>query len=67
MQPELSVILPVFNEIETLLALKSRLIPILEQVSSGSFEVIFVDDGSWDGSGDTLEPIGKLKTEVKVA
>jgi polyisoprenyl-phosphate glycosyltransferase len=54
-QPELSVILPVYNEIETLPTLRSRLLPILERVTGGAFEVIFIDDGSLDGSGDILD------------
>src|SRR5215510_2716512 len=50
MRPTISVILPVYNERETLPELKSRLTPILEGAVGGSFEVLFVDDGSRDGS-----------------
>jgi dolichol-phosphate mannosyltransferase len=50
MRPTISVILPVYNERETLLELKARLTPILDEQVSGSFEVLFVDDGSRDGS-----------------
>ncbi|HKQ75024.1 MAG TPA: glycosyltransferase family 2 protein [Blastocatellia bacterium] len=50
MRPTISVILPVYNERETLLELKARLTPILEERVGGSFEVLFVDDGSRDGS-----------------
>jgi glycosyltransferase involved in cell wall biosynthesis len=48
--PELSVIIPVFNEGENLRALAERLIPALACVQN--FEIIFVDDGSSD---NTLE------------
>ncbi|MGH9767111.1 MAG: glycosyltransferase family 2 protein [Blastocatellia bacterium] len=50
MRPTISVILPVYNECETLQELKARLTPILEECAGGSFEVLFVDDGSRDGS-----------------
>src|SRR5689334_20638522 len=50
MRPTISVILPVYNERETLQELKARLTPVLEERVDGSFEVLFVDDGSRDGS-----------------
>jgi glycosyltransferase involved in cell wall biosynthesis len=50
MRPTISVILPVYNESETLDKLKARLAAVLEQCVGGSFEVLFVDDGSRDGS-----------------
>src|SRR5262245_55974592 len=50
MRPTVSVILPVYNESETLPELKARLTPILEEGVGGSFEVLFIDDGSRDGS-----------------
>jgi polyisoprenyl-phosphate glycosyltransferase len=50
MRTTLSVILPVYNERETLLELKARLTPILDEQLGGSFEVLFIDDGSRDGS-----------------
>ena len=55
MRPTLSVILPVYNERETLQELNQRLKPILESCVSGSFEVIFVDDGSRDGSDQIID------------
>ncbi len=55
MTPTLSVILPVYNECETLPALLARLLPVLEAPCNGSFEVLFVDDGSRDGSAEILD------------
>ncbi|HEY8579269.1 MAG TPA: glycosyltransferase family 2 protein [Beijerinckiaceae bacterium] len=49
-RPQLSVVVPMFNEAENLRPLVSRLVPVLERCAD-SFEVIFVDDGSSD---DTL-------------
>jgi len=55
MHPTISVILPVYNEIETLDKLKQRLAPVLEECAGGSFEVLFVDDGSRDGSDRIID------------
>ena len=51
--PELSVVVPVFNESANIEPLCDRLVPILERVAA-SWEVVFVDDGSED---DTLSMI----------
>lgn len=66
MTATLSVVLPVYNERETLEALRSRLIPILEELTGGSFEVIFVDDGSRDGSDQLLDGLNAADRRVKV-
>jgi glycosyltransferase involved in cell wall biosynthesis len=50
-QPELSVIVPVYNESRNIEVLAKRLVPVLERCAA-SFEIIFVDDGSTD---DALE------------
>jgi dolichol-phosphate mannosyltransferase len=55
MRPTISVILPVYNESETLDKLKERLTPVLEESVGGSFEVLFVDDGSRDGSDSIVD------------
>jgi dolichol-phosphate mannosyltransferase len=55
MHPTISIILPVYNESETLDKLKARLTPVLEERMGGSFEVLFVDDGSRDGSDRIID------------
>ncbi|MDB5649267.1 MAG: glycosyl transferase family 2 [Hyphomicrobiales bacterium] len=54
--PELSVVVPVFNESENLAPLVARLVPILERCVS-SWELVFIDDGSSD---DTLPVLREL-------
>lgn len=54
--PELSVVIPVFNEADNLAPLVARLVPALESCVA-SFEIVFVDDGSADG---TLEAVAAL-------
>ena len=51
--PEISVIIPVYNEIESLDPLLGELLPILDGLGR-TFEVVPVDDGSEDGSGERL-------------
>ena len=47
----LSVVVPVFNEAESIPLFWARLLPVLDQVT-GTSEVIFVNDGSSDGTVD---------------
>jgi dolichol-phosphate mannosyltransferase len=47
--PQLSVVIPVFNEAENLPELYARLSTVLSGIES-EYEMIFVDDGSRDGS-----------------
>ncbi len=54
--PQISVVIPVFNEARNLRALVARLVPTLEALSL-SFEVVFVDDGSSDASLETLREL----------
>jgi dolichol-phosphate mannosyltransferase len=53
--PELSVVIPVFNEADTLGELAERLSAVLARVELDSFEVVLVDDGSDDGSAAILD------------
>jgi len=64
--PRVSVIFPVYNEIENLDALIKRVHPVLEQAALGSFEVVFVDDGSRDGSAELLDAINQRDSRYKV-
>jgi glycosyltransferase involved in cell wall biosynthesis len=54
--PELSVILPVFNEAESLPILWQELSAVLD-ANWTDVEVIFVDDASTDGSGEWLRDL----------
>ena len=54
MTPTYSLVIPVFNEAETLPELRRRLELLLDQLD-GPAEVVFVDDGSSDASFETIE------------
>lgn len=66
MRPMISVVLPVYNEQETLAALHARLVPALEKATEGLFEVIFVNDGSRDNSEQILDNFHGQDARLKV-
>jgi glycosyltransferase involved in cell wall biosynthesis len=51
--PRVSAIIPVFNEEASLPELRTLIEDALGEVAGG-YEVVFVDDGSTDGSGETI-------------
>jgi len=62
---ELSVIIPLLNERESLLMLYEQLAAVLEPLAR-SYELIFIDDGSTDGSYDVLRQLHARDSRVKV-
>jgi glycosyltransferase involved in cell wall biosynthesis len=62
----LSVGIPVFNEEEVLPELLARLLPVLDGIDGGPHEVIFVDDGSSDGSRRLLEDASARDPRIRV-
>ena len=52
----ISVVIPVFNEAENILPLYERLVPVLEGMGL-AFEILFVDDGSSDGSSAKMDEL----------
>lgn len=53
--PTISVVTPIFNEVETLPLLTQRLMQVLPAL--GSWEIIFINDGSTDGSRECLSQL----------
>ncbi len=64
-KPRISVVIPVYNEEESLPNLKKALIPELEALAV-PFEVILCDDGSTDRSPELLEEWASHDFRVKV-
>ncbi len=60
-----TVIIPVFNDEEVLPELYRRLNAVLGQITESS-EIIFIDDGSGDGSMKLLEEIHSADETVKI-
>ncbi len=63
--PDISVFLPVFNEEPNLLPLQAKLDDALKRLGR-SAEIVYVDDGSTDGSLGILRKIADLDPRVRV-
>jgi glycosyltransferase involved in cell wall biosynthesis len=60
-----SIVIPIFNEVEDISPLSRALKAVMEGMKT-AYEVIFVDDGSDDGSGDVLLSLAKNDKRIKV-
>ena len=63
--PELSVVVPVYNDQEVLSELFNRLIPVLIKETT-QFEIIFIDDGSSDDSFEILKKYHNQDNRIKI-
>ena len=63
--PQLGVVVPVFNEAEGLLAFHRRVVASLETLGL-SFELLYVDDGSSDGSRAVLKRLRASDARVSL-
>lgn len=62
---QISVIIPLYNEEDSLSELHASLTGTLGQIGK-DYEIIFVDDGSSDGSAEKLQDIYKKDKHVKI-
>jgi glycosyltransferase involved in cell wall biosynthesis len=62
---EVSVVVPVYNELENISHCYRELTAVLEALGR-QYEIIFVDDGSVDGSSERLEKLAGTDTRVKI-
>ena len=63
--PNLSILIPVFNETENLSHLANKLVEALDRFGQ-PWEVVFADDGSSDGSAETLDRIAARDRRIKI-
>lgn len=64
-QPDISVVIPVFNEAPNLKELHERLVNVMEPLGR-SFEIVAVDDGSSDGSLELLNEIRAVDPRLRI-
>ena len=61
----ISVVVPIFNELENIPVLYERLKSVLDETNE-PYELLFVDDGSTDGSTDRLKQLAAEDSHVKL-
>jgi glycosyltransferase involved in cell wall biosynthesis len=62
---DISVVVPVYNEIDNLESLVERVGVTLDEMGR-TWELIAIDDGSTDGSGNRLDELGRAEPRLKV-
>ncbi len=62
--PRVSVVIAVLNEAESVRAVADEVLAALDSVSP--FEVVFVDDGSTDGTAEILHALGSTDERVRL-
>ena len=63
-QPEISIVVPLFNEAESLPELHDWIVRVLNERQL-SYEIVFVDDGSKDESWDVIESLQAKDPNVR--
>ncbi|MBR9854451.1 MAG: glycosyltransferase [Algicola sp.] len=61
---QISIVIPLLNEQESLKELHDWIVQVM-QSNHFSYEIIFIDDGSTDGSWDTISELSELNQNVK--
>ncbi|MFT5860911.1 MAG: glycosyltransferase involved in cell wall biosynthesis [Flavobacteriaceae bacterium] len=61
---DISVVVPLYNEVESLPELHTWIKKVMTE-NSFSYEVVFIDDGSKDGSWKVVEELGEADPHVK--
>ncbi len=62
---DISIVVPVFNEVENLVDLCQGVRKVLIQLGA-TWEMIFIDDGSTDGSEETLDHLAEEDQRVRI-
>ena len=63
--PDLSIVVPIFNEIDSVGPLLDRVRSTLDGLGL-SWELLAVDDGSTDGSGERLDEMAAVEDRLRV-
>ena len=64
MTPEVSVVAPVYNEVESLDEFVAEILSVLRPTGT-PFEIVLVDDGSKDGSAEKIAELVRRNPEVR--
>ena len=61
----LSIVVPAYNEAQSIAALVDEMLPVLEGLGRPAWEVILVDDGSADGTAEIMTRLARERRGVK--
>lgn len=61
----LSILIPVYNEVDSILPLFENLMKVLKRIGR-PYEVIFIDDGSTDGTLEALVDLNRKSPNIKI-
>src|SRR5262245_5102083 len=64
-RPLVSVVVPVFNGADLVAACQAALDPVLDAIDGGA-EVVYVDDGSSDGTVEALRSVQGVDRRVRI-
>ncbi|HQU08642.1 MAG: hypothetical protein B7X06_00655 [Verrucomicrobia bacterium 21-51-4] len=62
--PDIACVIPVFNEVNTVESLVHKILEVSQHHHLGTCEIIFVDDGSTDGSWGKIKQLAHLNPQV---
>lgn len=60
-----SVVVPIYNEISMVNEIYDRISAVFKRLENYTYEIVFFDDGSTDGTRDAVEKLCSLHNEVK--
>lgn len=64
-EPTLTVVIPAFNEEQNIPTVVREAIQVLEGPAGvGSYEIVLVDDGSWDGTGKVMNSLASEAVKI---
>lgn len=64
--PRYSIVLPVYNEEDSILPLVEAIARAMEGPMRDAYEIIFVDDGSTDRSAELIRGLSELRPEIRL-